>query len=337
MTASKIEWTDRSDWNPIRGCTRASAGCINCYAEVLAARFSKPGQWGHGFAEMVSTPTGPDHRWTGKVELVEDRLTLPLRWRQPTPGRNKVFASSTSDFFHESLTFEQIDRLFAVMALAPNWTFQLLTKRSDRMREYLSAPQVLALRIQDVIDTMEPDGVWQFKDHEPWVADNFPLHNVWLGVSVEDQQAADRRIPDLIETPAAKRFVSFEPLIGPVWVKPEWRDWIDWAIVGGESGHGARPMHPDWVNSLRDQFVAGGLIPFHLTDFFFKQWGEWAPHPTGEPVTMRQYHNQIAYIDVTTGAQKRNPNRHTDATMRRIGKGAAGRLLDGREYSEIPR
>ena len=130
----KIEWTDRSDWNPIRGCTRVSPGCGGpgtqggCYAEGMAARFSKPGQWGHGFAEMRNGAP----RWAGQVELQKDRVALPLSWRKPA----RVFVSSTSDVFHEALPDKAIDKLFAVMALCPHLTFQVLTKRPERMRQW---------------------------------------------------------------------------------------------------------------------------------------------------------------------------------------------------------
>jgi len=422
---SKIEWCDRSDWNPIRGCTRASEGCRNCYAEAIAARFSGPGQPWHGFAEK--TASGP--RWTGKVELIEDRLTLPLKWRKPA----KIFTNSASDLFHESVPDEWIDRVFAVMALAPQHTFQCLTKRSGRMRDYCSSPSVTQ-RIAQAMDALQVDiehdpnerwaeipgwevyeastngrmrrggellapvlnslygrpSITLWKDNEPttryvhscvltafrgpapegtearhrngdrqdnrlanlqWangstnqrdkvrhgsnggpakltreqaaeiralrksgktqqsIADQFsvsrslvsmiesrlvwpdalawPLPNVWLGVTAEDQPRADERIPDLLATPAALRFVSVEPMLGPVDLKnitpadkyeldalsgfdfdqssvgPR----LDWVIAGGESGPGARPMHPDWVRWLRGQ-CAAAAVPF-----FFKHDG----------------------------------------------------------------
>ena len=181
---SKIEWTDAT-WNPVRGCTRVSPGCGGpgdqggCYAERMAARFSKPGQWGHGYAEMV----GGKPRWTGKVGLAPiDTIEAPLHWMTP----RRIFVNSTSDLFHESILDEWIDRMFAIMALCPQHTFQVLTKRPERMRRFgsLSAAR--------------------------------PLPNVWLGVSAERQQEADERIPLLLETPAAVRFVSTEPLLGPV-------------------------------------------------------------------------------------------------------------------------
>jgi protein gp37 len=282
MTASKIEWTGRSDWNPIRGCTRVSEGCGSargggCYAEVLAARFSfpakdgKPAGWGHGFAHMVDLADGGrDHRWTGHVELMQDRLYLPLRWR--TPGF--VFPSSTSDIFHEKLSDAEIDSIFAVMALTPHLTYQLLTKRMARAREYLTVRNGMGnAHICKAINDIPA------RLGNRHGALEMPLPNVWIGTSVEDDRAANERLPDLVETPAALRWVSFEPLIGPVdatrWLKPRWpscgcgigpwdaevvhdrnltarcprcnyalggdpRSPIGWAVVGGESGPGAR-------------------------------------------------------------------------------------------------
>jgi protein gp37 len=329
MIASKIEWTDRSDWNPIRGCTRVSPGCVNCYAEASAGRFSGAGQPFHGYA----TKKGGEARWTGKIDLIEDRLTLPLRWKKPA----RIFVSSTSDLFHESLPDEAIDRIFAVMALAPQHTFQVLTKRADRMREYMDkacgrlADAVMRLRKErGCTSAIAP------LPHIRLGAQWWPLPNVWLGVSVEDQQRADERIPDLLATPAAVRWISAEPLLGPVdltmldatvgekdqaessglifldaltgvhrdaedsiegiYGNPDPK--IDWVITGGESGPNARPMHPDWARSLRDQCAAAGV------PFFFKQWGEWGPD--------------------------------TGPHVYRLGKKQAGRLLDGREWSEFP-
>jgi protein gp37 len=351
---SKIEWTERSDWNPIRGCTRVSEGCRHCYAERMAGRFSKPGMWGHGIAER--TPAGA--RWTGRVELIEERLTLPLRWRKPA----KVFVNSTSDLFHESIPDEWIDRVFAVMALCPQHTFQVLTKRSQRLLNYVSgAHGVRAVRSfvgrkARAIDPAYPVIKW-------------PLPNVWLGVSAEDQHRADERIPDLLATPAAVRFVSCEPLLGPIdmthididgdsmvtplrahtaaelseqWGEPvhEGQPCLDWVIVGGLNGPHARPMHPDWARGLRDQ-CAGAGVPF-----FFKQWGEWAPTHPNWPRADRVivaadgtiYQPQdLAYPDGARCGDAIRAGHGADlCTMYRVGKSRSGRLLDGREHNEMP-
>lgn len=280
MTASKIEWCDRSDWNPIRGCTRVSRGCGGpgkaggCYAERIAARFSGPGQPFHGFAKRVNG----EARWTGKVALIDDRLTEPLRWRRPA----KIFACSMSDLFHEALPDEAIDQVFAVMALCPQHTFQVLTKRPERMRRYCTTIQKNGrwLAMEDVALSLgrAPRGV----DDGAFghLAAHQFLSNVWLGVSVEDQATADARIPVLLDTPAALRFISAEPLLGPVdlvriapgrWVqgrnvlRESGSGHLDLVIAGAESGPNARPCDLDWIRSLRDQCVAAG------TAFFWKQ------------------------------------------------------------------
>jgi protein gp37 len=293
---TKIEWTDAT-WNPIRGCTRVSEGCRNCYAEVMAARFSDPGQWGHGLAKRVTLPDGStDHRWTGEMRLIDSALDLPLRWTRP----RRIFVNSTSDLFHEAVPDEWIDRVFAVMALAPQHTFQVLTKRPERMRAYLgsidaefhASPDDLNERFgeQCVQLSGDPCASGWFEDHVDW-----PLSNVWLGTSVEDQAAADARIPHLLETPASVRFISAEPLLGPVDLTSMKRSGgtglmrpldgrfrtLDWIIVGGESGPGARPIDPDWARSLRDQCAASGVA------FFMKQMDKKTPIP--DDLLIRQF------------------------------------------------
>lgn len=272
MTKSAIEWTGRSDWNPIRGCTRASEGCGSargggCYAEIMAARFSqpakdgKPAGWGHGFAHMVDTPQGRDHRWTGKVELQLDRLTLPLGWKQP----GFVFPSSTSDIFHEALSDDEIDQIMAVIALTPHLIYQLLTKRAARMRAYFADEWRMAL-----IEGMA-QSIWHERTGDDSVAEWLAvcaLPNLWLGTSVEDQRAAEERLPELAQiTEGALRWVSFEPLIGRVDASP-WMPSISWAVVGGESGPGARDN--DFQANARfllAQCTAAGVPFFGKQDF----------------------------------------------------------------------
>ena len=257
---TRIEWTDAT-WNPLRGCSRVSEGCRHCYAEQVAARFSGPGLKFEGIAHRI----GGEARWTGKVVLVEEKLTEPLRWRRP----RRIFVNSMSDLFHEELPDDAIDRVFAIMARAPHHTFQILTKRAVRLRAYMSAPGRAV------------------------------LPHVWLGVSVEDQAAAEERIPELLAVPAALRFLSCEPLLGPLRLESYLgRRGIGWVISGGESGPRARPPDPAWFRSLRDQCRAA-RVPF-----FFKQWGAWTPAPGG--------------------------------AMRRVGKHAAGHLLEGKEHFEMP-
>jgi len=320
---SPIEWTDDT-WNPLRGCTRVSPGCGGpgnqggCYAEKIAARFSDPGQAYHGLA--VRTSKGG--RWTGKVALAEHLLTRPLKWRRP----RRIFVNSMSDLFHESVPDEWIDRVFAVMALAPQHEFQVLTKRAARMRRYFERYD--AAHDDNCADFVANAArkagatLMMCRDARERVLDDWPLPNVWLGVSVEDQGRADERIPHLLATPAAVRFLSCEPLLGPVdlgqclpeferigWIT--YLDHLDWVIAGGESGPGARPMHPDWARSLRDQCAAVGV------PFFFKQWGEWGP------------------VDKGIVGHKAEP-RTVDLPLERWGKKAAGRLLDGVVHDAMP-
>lgn len=278
-----IAWTEET-WNPIRGCSRVSEGCRHCYAETMAARFSGPGQPYEGLAR--STPSGP--RWTGKVRLVEEHLADPLRWKRP----RRIFVNSMSDLFHEALSNEQIAAIFGVMAAAPQHTFQVLTKRAKRMREWFAwaAAQVNGARVMCVQAAEAKLGRRVFGLGAAW-----PLPSVWLGVSVEDQATADERIPLLLETPAAVRWVSYEPALGPVdlgpwlgeqgyesnspagWVPKEAHlDWIgptdahlDWIVIGGESGPGARarPFDVAWARATIAACRAAAV------KVFFKQAG----------------------------------------------------------------
>ena len=215
---STIEWTDAT-WNPVRGCTKISPGCKHCYAETFAERFR--GVPGHPYEQGFDLRTVPE------------KLAEPLRWPKP----RMVFVNSMSDLFHKDVTDEYIEAVVRVMQMA-NWhTFQLLTKRSERLGQLLSTKFRAA--------AAEP--------------------HIWWGVSVEDQKYGVPRIGHLRSSPAKKRFLSIEPLledIGPINL-----DGIDWVIVGGESGPGARPMDPAWVRSIRKQCRASGV------PFFFKQWG----------------------------------------------------------------
>jgi len=223
---SPIEWTDAT-WNPVRGCTRISPGCGGpdgggCYAERLAARFAGAGQLYEGFVRR--TPAGA--RWTGEVRLIEDRLEDPPHWRKP----RRIFVNSMSDLFHEALPLADIRRVFDVMRRALWHTYQLLTKRSARLREL--APRLL------------------------WAP------QVWTGVSVEHRDYCGR-IDDLRATPARVKFLSLEPLLGPLAALN--LEGIHWVIVGADSGPKARPMDLAWVRAIRDQCAAAGVA------FFFKQ------------------------------------------------------------------
>lgn len=277
--STKIEWTEDT-WNPVRGCSPISPGCANCYAERQGGRFCGPGKPFDGFIQ-IGKNGNPGPHWTGKVELIPHMLDLPMRRRKPTT----YFANSMSDLFHEGLSFEDIDRVFAVMALCcapacsrrfnldqhPEHTFQVLTKRERRMREYFArlAHSGTAGRLPDKITDACHDLLRSRpKDSRnlSWDLPGWPLPNVWLGVSVEDKERADKRIPELQATPAAVRFLSVEPLLGPVGIRPylEWSatGGIDWVIVGGESGPGARPCDVAWIRSIVAQCKAAGVPCF---------------------------------------------------------------------------
>jgi len=240
---SNIAWTDAT-WNPTRGCERVSEGCRKCYAEVLAARHSYKGGWGEGLAHYVTRPDGTkEARWTGVLQTVEKMLDAPLRWKKP----RRIFVNSMSDLFHKDVSDAFIAEVFAVMAGCPQHVFQILTKRPERMQEFCS--QQLPL--------------WD--DH----AKNLPIPNIWLGVSAEDQDTFDQRVEILGQTPAAVRFVSAEPFLGDIDIGNAFDDpgddseygKLDWAIIGGETGSGHRPMDIEAARAfIRQVKCMGGAM-----------------------------------------------------------------------------
>jgi protein gp37 len=262
MAATKIEWCDKV-WNPVSGCKKVSAGCMNCYAEVYANRFWKD-------------------RKFNDVALNYGKLLEPYKWKKP----QRIFVNSMSDIFHESVSFEFIRHVYYTMITNFRHTFIILTKRPAQALAFYE---------------------W-FAKEEPFAKQPGRCNNIWFGVSVENQQTADERIPLLLQIPAAVRFISAEPLIDYLDLEKirqrslGWPVFIDWVIVGGESGKNARPMYPDWARSLRDQCKKAGV------PFFFKQWGE--------------------YKGVAENSEK--------VVMWRLGKKKAGRLLDGIEHNEYP-
>lgn len=318
MGKTSIQWTDYS-WNPVTGCTPVSEGCRNCYARRIAHRLSQ-------------NPAVPHReRYEGfRVSCWPERLEEPLRLRKP----RRVFVSSMGDLFHEDVSDEFICRVFAVIALTPvKHKFLILTKRPHRMREF-----ILGLPQRD-----ETFRLWVRAGGE------WPLSNLWLGVTAENQARADERIPILLQIPAAVRFVSCEPLLGPVDIykyldiydpptlsnpdgyNPD-KVLLDWVICGGETGPGARPMHPDWVRSLRDQCQAAGV------PFFFKSWGEWACRPWSSDNGKKRelclgMDGTSVYAQVGHMMGFRKPG---EALMVRVGKKAAGRLLDGQIWDQRP-
>lgn len=346
---SKIEWTDAT-WNVVTGCEKVSPGCDRCYAETFAERWR--GIPGHHFENGFD------------VTLRPERLTLPLKWRKP----KRVFVNSMSDLFHKDIPNEYIAQVFAIMALTPQHTYQVLTKRHGRMQSLLSNPDFEKL-VDRALLTMPAASDSKLTGRSwPLPKPGWPLRNVWLGVSVEDQKRAELRIPALVDTPAAVRFLSCEPLLGPVdlsaWMPARHASWrcqgpdcrrfysgplqqhcpqcgregywtgshtgngrpngqpIGWVIVGGESGHGARPMSPDWARSIRDQSQAAGV------PYLFKQWGEYGP--TGYMAIGARSKGCVFVGDPIDDLGHR-------WEMRRVGKGKAGRELDGRTWDEFPK
>jgi protein gp37 len=238
-TTSHIEWTEMT-WNPVRGCTRVSEGCRNCYAERIASRFSQNGRPYEGLA--VITPAGP--RWTNSVRMLPELLEQPLHWRRP----RTVFVNSMSDLFHDDVPTPFVARVFEVMASTPQHTYQLLTKRSKRL-----------VRVASELE---------------WPS------NVWMGVSVENDSYSFRA-DHLRSVPAAVRFLSVEPMLGPV---PSLDlEGIRWVIAGGESGPGARPIRREWLADLRDRCLTCGVA------FFFKQWGGRTPKAGGRELDGRTW------------------------------------------------
>jgi protein gp37 len=295
-----IEWTDAS-WSPITGCDRVSPGCDRCYALTMAKRLKAMGS--------PRYQTDGDPRTSGPgfgVAMHEDALSLPLRWRKP----RRVFVNSMSDLFHPKVPDDFIAKMFAVMAITPQHTYQALTKRAARMRSLLNSPafriavldRMHMLVMGEIADAAIPTQILssyygrrdaaQRGDRDSALP-GWPLPNVHLGVSVEDQERADARIPALLDTPAAVRWISAEPLLGPVdlddcagvaALEPDWvgsqaggmgapHPLLDWAVLGGESGPGARPMDLTWAQTLVDQCRAAG------TPVFVKQLGSaWGAH-----------------------------------------------------------
>jgi len=302
---TKIEWCEES-WNPVTGCSPVSEGCEHCYARRMAQRLR--GRYGY--------PQDDPFR----VTFHPDRLNKPLKWKKP----RMIFVCSMGDLWHKDIDWPIIDKIFWSMCGAPQHTYLILTKRIEAAWYYFHSPIYKQPNLSRA--TLLTD-------------------NVWLGVTAENQPRFDERWSILAQIPAAKRFVSIEPMLGPVdlseWLwqqctvcwgpgEDDWgydveprEDGLDWIISGGESGPGARPMHPDWVRSVRDQ-CQEVEVPF-----FFKQWGEWSPHLKrfGGGIFLKPDGTMTCQGDYWDGQA---------AAMNRVGKKAAGRLLDGREWNEKP-
>lgn len=331
MSSSAIEWTDVT-WNPTTGCSKVSQGCKHCYAEVMHKRLSGMGQV--KYIDPFS-----------EVNWFYSELKRPAEWKTP----RMVFVNSMSDLFHAHVPWRFLDAVFSAMMEHDRHIYQVLTKRPEIMAEYIAARQATT-----------PG--WKPGDH------------IWLGVSVEDQPTANERLPILARIEGIKRFVSCEPLLGPVditnkginngYAVPtsqdnegrgiEWTDpgdgfiGVDWVIVGGESGHGARPMHPHWVQGIRDQCSRAGV------PFFFKQWGAWGFVPKGAPGVHAKMQDMYVSTEMgglyTVGPRGRDytlwvrpdntctpaPNGLPIGAMVRMGKKKAGALLDGALHRDFP-
>lgn len=319
MSSSKIEWTDVT-WNPTTGCDRVSSGCNHCYAMTMAKRLKAMGS--------AKYQNDGDPRMSGPgfaVTMHQDSVLEPiLKW----PRRGQIaFLDSMSDVFHARVATDFQGQLFATMALTPQHTYQILTKRPQRMRALLADRG----RVQEAM----MNALWDLRRHGPDMpALNvsllmhrtggqcpWPLPNVWLGTSIESDEYTSRA-DDLRETPAAVRFLSLEPLLGPL-PSLDLGD-IDWVITGGESGPGARPMDPQWARTIRDQCRANGVA------FLHKQNGEWAP-------TGRYSWGTLDGPQVYGSATQDSPHGFVlHEILRRVGKKAAGRELDGRTWDEFP-
>lgn len=336
--------------NPIRGCSRQSEACRNCYAAGIAHRF---GHKGNGvYAGLTDLDPNGTPRFNGTLRWVPEVLTTAIKAK-----RSRVyFVCDMSDLFHDRVDQDWIDQVFAMMTLCRHHTFLLLTKRPDRMRRYLTDPET-PRRVAVYADVLGGQSMRAGDLHFGLMVSgnvcdgllNWPLPNVWIGATVEDQDAANSRIPHLLAAPAVKRFLSCEPLLGPVdlfpvafspcqnsadmSMDPETGAYeccnrcdftgisdemaVDWIIAGGESGPSARPASPDWFRSLRQQCEVG--VPF-----FFKQWGEWLPSDDVPSEQQESLELQNRDADVA------------GSVVFRVGKKAAGRVLDGRTWDEVP-
>lgn len=307
MAETKIEWADKT-WNPITGCTPISEGCQNCYAKRMSKRLA--GRCGYPKDKPFA------------VTIHRDKFEQPLHWKKPS----RIFVCSMGDLFDDAVPFRYIHEIWDVMKKCPQHNFLILTKRPEIMRIVLG-------RIYSLERLGAAMGFWS---------------HIWLGVTAETQQRADERIPILLQTPAAKRFVSVEPMLGQIDLKhlqpnreveidclsgthgvisphAGINEKLDWVICGGETGPGARPMHPDWARSLRDQCQAAG------TPFFFKSWGEWVnPDQTYSP-----YNRPFITHHFVKNKVSRFGEKDPDMVIK-MGKNRAGRLLDGREWNEYP-
>jgi len=349
---SKIEWTEET-WNPVVGCDKISAGCRDCYAIRMAWRLAHIPKMKELYGDVVKKGENGKPNWTGVVKESESALDYPLRLKNPTV----FFVDSMSDLFHAKLSIYTIAKVFAIMYLTPHHTYQILTKRADRL--LLLKTDEFKEAFHEACNEMHHKYIKPLEQELYFydeVMNEWPLKNVWLGVSVEDQKAVDERIPFLLQVPASVRFLSCEPLIERITIPfmgtvP--KDWgygykaiyqlLHWVICGGESGPDARPMHPDWVRSLQAE-CEEAQVPF-----LFKQWGSWVPwEQSAQPPFQVCQDGREVDGHAMPSCDEMNESNHWDdglwcaqideehAFFERVGKKAAGRKLDGKEYNEYP-
>lgn len=324
-TLTKIEWCDKT-FNPWIGCTKVSPGCAHCYAEARDLRFEGGIHWGKGATRRRTSAANRRDplKWNAdarKARETYDAEPTYFHLGEPPPRRPRVFCASLADWLDDEVPIEWLADLLRLIRRTPNLDWLLLTKRPQNWKTRLDAV-VCSEPMRDPDDCF-PDSPRTLSD---WIIDWYndePPQNVWWGTTIEDQQRADERIPQLLAIPARVRFLSCEPLLGPVDLglirsPAGGRGYFDWVICGGESGANARPMRLEWARGLRDQCRAAGV------PFFFKQWGEYIPFDQAAAAGIK-----MPLIDAMNHAQ-------TGAPIR-VGKVRAGRLLDGVEWNEFPK
>lgn len=331
---SKIEWTDHT-FNPWEGCQKVGPGCDNCYAETRNARFAGgvAVNWGPGAPRRLTGASNWNKpiKWNAQAKLQHDAWE-GFKAQHPgltddqleakgfsKPRRPRVFCASLADVFDNAVNPSWRADLFGLILKTPYLDWLLLTKRIGNVQSMLA----------ELAHESDPDLS---------LLDMMPLPNVWIGATIVNQEEADRDIPKLLQVPAKVRFLSMEPLLGPVDLRftnglvhgHDAADYLlDWVIVGGESGPGARPMHPEWARSLRDQ-CAVAEVPF-----LFKQWGEWIAEGMSMPTPPEKMPSLESRRWVADDAEDDRYTK-TAAPVWRLGKKAAGRLLDGRTWDEFP-
>lgn len=386
MENSHIQWTDHT-FNPWIGCRKVSPGCEHCYAEARDQRFAQGKHWGKGAPRQRTSAAywKQPLKWNREVEsqscakcgVFHPATAFTGECERHIMPRHRIFCASLADWLDEEVPIEWLADLLRLIHATPNLDWQLLTKRPQNWRDRIAlammyldkdVPRPTSDEEASIIAAVGNETIDKFKQRTApfkrtdaglwagaWLGGKAPT-NVWIGTTVEDQQRADERIPHLLSIPASIRFLSCEPLLGPLdlseveitggkgeplrytsplvtgamhygFVKGR----IHWVICGGESGLNARPMHPDWARSLRDQCQAAGV------PFFFKQWGEWKPYKAQAGGDLGGDMRKGRVIHLCANRENDGHFRKGDVHMAHVGKKAAGSLLDGRTWDEFPK